>query len=458
VSKLKEFLRPFLKPRVLWDVFMVWAALINIYLIAFDLTYLWLRPLYFRWVPAVTRLYDPVKGIEPHPLTRAMLDEVDATRRLLAVEATSAELEEHLDELRTLTRRVLLENPFERSGQTRFSELLKQEFARSAGLSPADADNVEALVAAVDGYWTGPPTLIHERLERFDAGSRPQFELNYFREFDRGGRLTDHFWVIDLPFLTLFWVEFLVRWYLALRRRTYNRWFFFPIFNWYDLLGLIPMRHFRIFRLLRAVSMYMRLRRSERSSVGQDFISRTVAYVSNIIVEEVTDRVALRILDELSEEISDGTHVRIARDTVEPRRLEIERVLSNQVRLLITDDATVSTFRELLRLNLENAVEQSEALRSVPLPNAVLKPIVRSLGEVVLDTTVDTVSATIDSEEGQEAVQRVASAVLEDLFYGPGLAEVELLAKEISLQVIEHMKDVVAIKKWAQDEEAPEGL
>ena len=36
-----------------WDVFMVWVATINLTLILFDLTYLWLRPIYFNHIPVV---------------------------------------------------------------------------------------------------------------------------------------------------------------------------------------------------------------------------------------------------------------------------------------------------------------------------------------------------------------------------------------------------------------------
>ena len=64
-----------------WDVFMVWVAVINLWMILFDLTYLWLRPVYFNYVPVVTRVYDPVKGIGPHPLTEALLEELPARAR-----------------------------------------------------------------------------------------------------------------------------------------------------------------------------------------------------------------------------------------------------------------------------------------------------------------------------------------------------------------------------------------
>jgi hypothetical protein len=65
-----------------WDVFMVWVAILNLSLIAFDLTYLWLRPTYFHYLPAVTRIYDPVRD-RPHSLTQTLLDEIETTRELV---------------------------------------------------------------------------------------------------------------------------------------------------------------------------------------------------------------------------------------------------------------------------------------------------------------------------------------------------------------------------------------
>jgi hypothetical protein len=199
--------------------------------------------------------------------------------------------------------------------------------------------------------------------------------------------------------------------------------------------------------------MYMRLRRSELSSVGKDALTRLVMYFSNIITEEVSDRVAVRILSEFAEEVADGTHTRITRSVVEPRKGDIERVLAHQIRQTLTDTRTIERLRSLVRLNLENAVEESEALQSVPLPNIVLKPAVRAIGEVILDSTLETVAGTLDSPEGEEALREVAGAILEDVFYGPGLAEIESLVKEITLQVLDHMQDVVKVKKWALPDE-----
>lgn len=437
----------------LWDLFMVWVVFINLCLILFDLTYLWLRPTYFRYVPVVTRIWDPVLGIEPNPLSGALIDAADRTSQLLHLDPESTTLTSSLTDLRELTLRVFVENPFERSGQTKELDAIKQAMARQTGHPTSQLYDPEALAAIVDDYWTGPAELLRHRLDLFNQKLEPLLAVNYFRPYNLNGHLVDHFWKIDLPFLVLFWIEFMTRWFLAVRRRTYARWYFFPIFFWYDMLSLIPVLALRPLRLLRVISIYMRLRQSDISRVGKDFVSRGVAYISNIITEEVSDRVAVRILSEFGEEIEDGTHIRIARATVEPRRAEIEQIVVDQIRAILTNQETIERFRQLLELNLENAVDESESLRSLPLPHVVVKPVVRAIGDVILNTTLETITTTVDTPEGQKALQAVAASVLDELFYGPALPGIEAIAKEISLQVINQMKDVVMVKKWALPKE-----
>ena len=441
------------KLRLAWDAFMVWVALINLWLILFDLSYLWLRPVYHRYLPVVTSVYDPVKGIEPHPLTEALLAEIEATATALESTSAPATLPGRVERLRELTVRVVQENPFERSGMERANETLRDALGRAVGRSGGALSDPEVLRDAAASFWPLNPARLEDRIEGLDPRLLRTLELNYHRSYDRDGSLTDWFWLLDLPFLLLFWVEFTVRWIHALRRRTYARWYFFPIFNWYDVLGLIPVAVFRPFRLLRIVSMYMRLRRSALSSVGKDIFTRTVIYFSNIITEEVSDRVAIRILSEFHEEISDGTHSRIIRSVVEPRKADIEAVLADQLRQTLTAPDTIDRLRALVRLNLDNAVAESEALRAIPLPNVVLRPAVRAVGEVILDATLETVAATLESAEGEAAVREAAAAILDDVFYGPGLKQVEALVKEITLAVLEHMMDVVEVKKWALPED-----
>lgn len=432
-----------------WDLFMVWVALVNLGLIAFDLTYLWLRPSYLELLPTVPRLYDPVKGIEPHPLTEALLAEARALSAWVEREPERPAPEERLEALRTLTARVLLDNPFERSGQSKKFEALRRRLAAEVEVPTLElAEPVRAAAAAAE-FWPAERDLLRHRLELFEGEMAPLLASNYFREFDRGGDLVDHFFWIDLPFLALFWIEFFARWRLAVRRRSFARPWFYPIFHWYDVLGLLPAAYFRPFRILRVVSIYMRLRRSELSTVGKDVASRAVAYFSNIVAEEVSDRVALRILSEFEDEIRDGTHRRIVARVVGGRRAAIERLLAEQLLTLLRDRQLLGEARRLTELNLEHAVDRSRALAGVPLPDAVVRPLARSVGEVVVAATFESLESTLASPQGERAVARLAGAAVDRFFAAESVATVEPLAREIALEVLAEMKATVAVRKWA---------
>ena len=47
----------------------------------------------------------------------------------------------------------------------------------------------------------------------------------------------------------------------------------------------------------------------------------------------------------------------------------------------------------------------------------------------------------------------MAASVIDAVSTGPALEELESLVKEITIQVLDRMKDVVSVKKWALPDE-----
>ena len=444
-----------------WDIFMVYLAVINLGLILFDMTYLWLRPTYFRYLPVVTRIYDPVKGIEPHPLTEAWLvASTDLADRLEAGEEPYR-LASELEEIRYLAREVLINKAFERSGQDQSGRRIWVGMARFLRSEPGNGPIDQAQPARIsDLFWSlqPDPSRIEGRSIYFNRNLAPLLAVNYLREFDLRGELTDYFWLIDLPFWLVFATEFFTRWWLAYRRGTYARWFLFPLFNWYDLLGIVPLKQFRIFRLFRMVSIYVRLHRSEHSNVGDDIVSRTVGYFANIISEEVSDMVSLRILNETQQELADGTHKRIVRAVAERHRESLAVQLANQIGQLMMSTEVREQARGFLDSNLEQAVDSAEALRRIPLPDVVLQPLVLAVGRAVFDAIADTLAATLASEEGNAALRRMIIDAVDGLVEEITDGELEALVREISIEVIGHLKETVAVRKWTLENEPRRGV
>ena len=441
---------------------MVYLAIVNLGLILFDLTYLWLRPVYFRHLPSITRIYDPVKGIEPEPLTTETLALVDRLEEQLEAAAPPFELETTLVELQGLSVTIVKENPFERSGLTRSLIRSLKEMQLYLQEEPGGMAVMEGVTSqeGLPYFWSlqPDPQRLPGRVQFFDDTVRPLMEVNFYRTYDLGGQLTDDFWMIDLPFLLIFAAEFFIGWFVSVRRGTYATWFLYPLFHWYDLLGIIPLKQFRLFRLFRVASIYIRLHQSEYSKVGDDVISRTVKYFANIISEEISDMVSLRILNETQAEIRDGTHQKIIRSVATTHRDALSRELANQLQEILTSEEVREQARGFMNANLEQAVESADALRMVPLPDVVLRPLVVTVGQMVFNAFADTLSATLSSEEGHAAVEAMIGDAVDGLIVEMTEGELEQIVTEISLQVIDHVKEAVAVRKWAYPHAPPRSV
>jgi hypothetical protein len=441
-----------LRKENLWDLFMVLLATVNLYLIIFDFAYLWARPILYEHVPFLVRLYDPVKGITPHPITEGILETADEAEAALDAGDDEA-LAAALERLQELSAWIVRQDPFAQSGQPQNLVIIQMTMAREvlgADVVIPDVIAFNERIRIARQFWDVRGEELRDRFELFDEQLRPLLAVNFSREYGRDGRPQDHFWLVDLPFLLIFVVEFLVRWGLAIRRRTYPRWFLFPIFHWYDVLGMIPTKHLRIFRLFRIAAIYVRLRRSALSSIGSDVFTRLGEYLYGIVAEEVSDMVALRILAEFQEEIRDGTHMRIINKTIAPRREQIESLLARQVQATLARDEIHHRMRAVARASVEEAAHRSRSLANLPLSDAVLRPIVLAVGRTIVDDLSEALHDSIKSDEGSRAVQGVVRRIADDLAQEPLRTEVETLARTIALEILEEMKGAVRVKKWTQ--------
>jgi len=115
------------------------------------------------------------------------------------------------------------------------------------------------------------------------------------------------FALIDLGFIAIFLIEFCMRWIVSVTRKEYHRWYFFPFIHWYDLIGCIPLGGARIFRFLRVFSILYRLQKYQIIDLTNTEPYRFVAFYYDVFVEEVSDRVVVKVLSDAQKDIAAGS-------------------------------------------------------------------------------------------------------------------------------------------------------
>jgi len=163
------------------------------------------------------------------------------------------------------------------------------------------------------------------------AGTVPAFNRFYAEQIHA------HFIFYDLVFVSIFLAEFCFQWVMAVRRRRYARWYFYPFLHWYDLIGLIPIGSLRMLRLLRIISLLVRLQKMGVIDLSETRVYRFFEFYFKVFVDEVSDRVIIRTLDDVRREIQDEAPVtrQIISQVIAPQREALVEQLSRRIGMLV---------------------------------------------------------------------------------------------------------------------------
>ncbi len=117
----------------------------------------------------------------------------------------------------------------------------------------------------------------------------------------------NNFILIDLVFVSIFFTEFCVRWVVAIRRKEYLRWYFFPFIHWYDLVGCIPLGATRIFRFLRIFSILYRLQKYQIIDLTNTGVFKFITFYYDVFIEELSDRIVVKVLSDAQKDLRSGS-------------------------------------------------------------------------------------------------------------------------------------------------------
>ena len=257
----------------------------------------------------------------------------------------------------------------------------------------------------------------------------------------------------DLMFVAVYLTEFGIRWLVAVLRQTYHRWFFFPFVHWYDLLGCIPVGSFRWLRVLRIVSLLLRLQRRGIIDLRETWFGSWLLKYYNVLVEEISDRVVLNVLTGVQQEISSGNPLvhRIEDQVLAPRKPQLVDYLGE--RLIQASRATHRQWREPLADYLGRLVQTALArtdtgrrLAAIPVAGpralALLSDSASEIGLAFSDQLIEDMADPANREE----LDRLLDSLIAEL--SGNRAALNTLVRETLLDVLEQVKSQVAVQQW----------
>jgi hypothetical protein len=407
---------------------------------------------FLEQAPLLAEGYDYIKGIEPHPETEQYLATVERLQQQVTnTGLQSEETEEILSSLREQSLEIIQNNPFEVANKTGTLETIKDRMREHLKVNSADQ--------AFQEFWTADYLMANsyqKQIEFFESQIGTLVDTNYLRGINtETGEFINRFWLLDLPFIILFAVEFSVRTYLIHRRHTGLRWIDGMFWRWYDVFLFLP-----IFQWLRVIPVTVRVDQSGlinlesvKKQISQGFVAS--------IAEDITEIVFVRIVNQLQGSIRRGEIRKALSEANTQQYIDLNDI--NEVAELSKLFVQLTVYQVLpkirpdveaiVRHNVRKVLETSPAfqgIRQVPglerFESQLTEQFVSVLYQVVYDTIIGALEEDPQAEKLIEELGTNLTQVLTDEMQGKQTIDkiqsllVDLL-EEVKVNYVERLSE-----------------
>jgi hypothetical protein len=267
----------------------------------------------------------------------------------------------------------------------------------------------------------------------------------------------EDFMLFDAFFVTIFITEFVVRWAVAIKRKTYPSWFIFPFIHWYDVLGCIPLGTFRFLRLFRLISMTIRLQKLGVIDITGFYLWKLFKKYYEILVEEVSDRVVVNVISGMQEEIKLGSPVagKIIREVIYPHKKDLAEWVSHRIKN--TAGHHYSLYRTDIKKYIEQHVEEAvnknkemKELSAIPVIGTTIKNSVQSAVADITFNVIDSMLTDLTAGNDNKIIEEVTDISLEAFLIREEDEKLNRIITQISVQSLEAIKDQVKVQQWKE--------
>lgn len=266
--------------------------------------------------------------------------------------------------------------------------------------------------------------------------------------------VNEYFFRIDLIFVSIFIGEFLARWAYALYSKMYGHWMAYPVLHWYDILGCIPVAEFRWLRILRIYAVLVRFKAMDIMDFTQWAPYRWAMALYDIVMEEISDRVVVKVLDGVQDELrgSVGIEKKVLEEVVKPRQAQLTELLRE--RIVIALQTVHGQSRDDLRRFVTETVSKAvHENREIKIIDRI--PVVGGMAGNLLDHAItDIVCKVIDQGAGRLS-EKEFTALFADVVDGvltslSTESESDHEMGEFIIDILDVVKQQVMRRRWLE--------
>jgi hypothetical protein len=403
--------------RELWvDRFLAILALLNIGLVFFDLSYIPWRRYYLWYAPIITKIYDPVKGIEPNQKIENYLNKVKQLKNTIPSQGLTAQTTQNLfQELQISSQQMLDADPFSVAQTTGVLDKLKNRMRQHM--------NQQSAKTAFNTFWSAENFQAkswQSEISFYESRIQPLIVSNYFRSTDSNDELTDRFLWIDLVFISIFATDIIARIYSIHRRNLGMKWSEAMLARWYDIFLVLPF-----FQWLRIIPVTIRLHQSKLIDLSP--IQKEIdKYLVRSLTEAVTREVIIQILDRVQSQIKQVNIADIVKDRFKTEYVDLNNVnevkaISSLIFEILVENILPKLqpqIQALVQYNIQKimtTIPPYQALEQIPGVDKLTDRIIQETSGNAYQLILKTLKDPVGMKLSEELIDTLSTAIAEEL-------------------------------------------
>lgn len=268
----------------------------------------------------------------------------------------------------------------------------------------------------------------------------------------------DNVFYYDLIFVGIYITELIFRWIRSIYRKKYDHWWFYPFVHWYDVIMCIPILHgYNFFGVVRLFGLFYRLQRIGVFDITKTYFFKKSTQASEIMVEEVSDRVIAKMISMMQNEVNQGSPVleKIVTNVVKPKEDVIVNYLSGRIGEAM--NLSYTQYRGELKLYIETIISQAvnenntvDALRYIPGLGKVFQEMLDKAVADITFNTIDKLMKDVINPDNTRGIKEVTHGLIETFLDKDHPESRELNAMIIGIinDSLEEVKRSVLVKEW----------
>ncbi|MFW1735820.1 preprotein translocase subunit SecA [Acinetobacter sp. ULE_I001] len=263
-----------------------------------------------------------------------------------------------------------------------------------------------------------------------------------------------HPWVIKTEswFITFLIVELGIRWLIAIINKHHARWFFFPFIHWYEILAIIP--YLRFLRLIRVGIIAYHFHELGYKVIPDNILKRVLFYY-RVLMEELSDRVVITVIDGIKQELdTSSSHKKIIHDLIDHHRdrfaQTLAEVLQESLATELKAQSHVITHNvgQIVRQAIEDTPQLTQLLRMIPIAGSMIENQIQNIGQQLGENITQGLVQpfTQGNLQNPNATYQLISTKLSQLNIEN--QKLEELVESIVYESLESLRKQVKVKQW----------